>query len=230
MHKRKAARKAEEGFRRMEHEDDPYGAAARGGGAAGGGRPLARELGFLERVKQRLRNREQYSDFLKVGSSPAAEMGRGPGMSCATPTHCVRVQLGMHASPAFGCCLLVCTPQVLNLFSQEIISRQELVQLVADMFNRAPDLMVRPCVCIWRESRTGAHIKQKGSQESVHIVKQKASQPERDSGGAQHSVDSHFAMGLPCGCLCSNNSTSLWLAVRTSTLQTSTQLHMGKAF
>jgi hypothetical protein len=64
MHKRKAARKAEEGFRRMEHEDDAYGPAGRGGA---GGRPLARELGFLEKVKQRLRNREQYSDFLKVG-------------------------------------------------------------------------------------------------------------------------------------------------------------------
>jgi len=36
MHKRKAARRAEEGFRRMD-EEDPYGAARRGA-------PLAREL------------------------------------------------------------------------------------------------------------------------------------------------------------------------------------------
>jgi hypothetical protein len=31
--------------------------------------------------------------------------------------------------------------QVLNMFSSEIISRQELSFLVADLFNRAPDLM-----------------------------------------------------------------------------------------
>jgi len=58
MHKRKAARKAEEGFRRMD-EDDTYGAGIRG-------RPLAKELNFLEKVKGRLRSRESYGDFLKV--------------------------------------------------------------------------------------------------------------------------------------------------------------------
>uniref|UniRef100_A0A7S3QMC6 Histone deacetylase interacting domain-containing protein n=1 Tax=Dunaliella tertiolecta TaxID=3047 RepID=A0A7S3QMC6_DUNTE len=88
MHKRKAARKAEEGFRRMD-EEDPYAAARRGQ------LPLTRELQFLERVKARLRSRESYSDFLKC----------------------------------------------LNLYAQDIISRQELVQLVSDIFGRAPDLV-----------------------------------------------------------------------------------------
>ncbi|KAF5825831.1 hypothetical protein DUNSADRAFT_6612 [Dunaliella salina] len=89
MHKRKAARKAEEGFRRMD-EEDPYAAAARRGQL-----PLTRELQFLERVKARLRSRESYSDFLKC----------------------------------------------LNLYAQDIISRQELVHLVSDIFGRAPDLV-----------------------------------------------------------------------------------------
>ncbi|KAJ9510671.1 hypothetical protein QJQ45_027522 [Haematococcus lacustris] len=87
MHKRKAARKAEEGFRKLEDED-AYAAGSRG-------RPLGRELQFLEKVKMRLRSREAYGDFMKC----------------------------------------------LNMFSQDIISRSELVHLVADIFGKMPDLM-----------------------------------------------------------------------------------------
>lgn len=65
---------------------------------------LAKELGFLDKVKTRLRSKEQYGDFLKC----------------------------------------------LNMYSQEIISKQELVQLVADILGRTPELMVR----------TGAHKRQ----------------------------------------------------------------------
>lgn len=92
MHKRKAARKAEEGFRRMD-EEDGYGSGIRG-------RPLAKELNFLERVKSRLRSRDLYGDFLKC----------------------------------------------LNMFSQEIVSRTELNNMVGDILRGAPDLLVRGCM------------------------------------------------------------------------------------
>lgn len=87
-----------------------YGAGAKGGfnqrkgsmgrgdhDEMGGGRPgaLTKELAFFDKVKQRLRSREAYQDFLKC----------------------------------------------LNLFANEIISRQELMHLANDIIGRYPDLM-----------------------------------------------------------------------------------------
>lgn len=61
------------------------------------GRPqLAKELVYFERAKQRLRNKDAYSDFLKC----------------------------------------------LSMYTQEIISRQELLQLLNDVIGRFPELMV----------------------------------------------------------------------------------------
>mmetsp|Transcript_36011 Transcript_36011/g.80148 ORF Transcript_36011/g.80148 Transcript_36011/m.80148 type:complete len:1160 (+) Transcript_36011:163-3642(+) len=84
MHKRKAAKKAEEGFRAgYGYAEEPR-------------RPnLARELQFFEKVKARLRNRDAYNDLLKC----------------------------------------------LNMYSQEIISRAELVWLVNDIVGKHPDLV-----------------------------------------------------------------------------------------
>eukprot|EP00798_Chlamydomonas_sp_ICE-L_P007940 gene7940-1154_t len=90
VHKRKAAKRADEGFKAgygtpaYEREEEPAIRPA-----------LNKELQFFDRIKQRLRNRDAYTDLLKC----------------------------------------------LNLYSQEIVSRHELMFLVSDIIGKFPDLM-----------------------------------------------------------------------------------------
>eukprot|EP00798_Chlamydomonas_sp_ICE-L_P000490 gene490-1896_t len=85
-----AARKAEEGFKAG------YGTGSFDRDDVPAARPaLAKELQFFDRIKQRLRNKDAYTDVLKC----------------------------------------------LNLYSQEIVSRQELMYLVSDIIGKFPDLV-----------------------------------------------------------------------------------------
>lgn len=84
LNKRKAAKKAEEGFKRQTDEEDNKAGAR-----------LPNQYQFFDKVKARLRNRDAYQDFLKC----------------------------------------------LNLFTQDIISKPELVVLMHEMIGRYPELM-----------------------------------------------------------------------------------------
>eukprot|EP00245_Coleochaete_scutata_P002928 TRINITY_DN14179_c0_g1_i2.p1 TRINITY_DN14179_c0_g1~~TRINITY_DN14179_c0_g1_i2.p1 ORF type:complete len:1452 (-),score=385.29 TRINITY_DN14179_c0_g1_i2:688-5043(-) len=99
--RRKSARRADELIRRQSN----HGETATGAGPSGaapdekrlgrGGMNLSKEMAFFEKVKGRLRNKDQYQDFLKC----------------------------------------------LNIFSQEIITRAELINMVKGILKKFPDLL-----------------------------------------------------------------------------------------
>ncbi|DBA68064.1 TPA: hypothetical protein ACH3X2_014084 [Trebouxia sp. C0005] len=92
VNKRKATRRGDDQIPYGCKQEDPDYPRV----AAGGIKPtnLSKELQFFEKVKQRMRNREQYQDFLKC----------------------------------------------LSLFSEDIISKHELLNLIVDSLSRHPDL------------------------------------------------------------------------------------------
>lgn len=85
MHKRKAARRAEESFRRMDDEEGGGGGGGYAGSGMGGmrGKPLAKELVFLERVKARLRSRcaAVLGECVGIGGS-GRSVREGGGVVC----------------------------------------------------------------------------------------------------------------------------------------------------